>query len=89
MDKKTMTKQKQFYEYQNNGGSMSIDEWEKDGRFYPSFKWAKHILDIRDCLDDLQERIDNPEAKLYLKESLIDIKTRIEQSLSELQSQWD
>lgn len=28
-----MTKQQQYNEYTNYGGTMSIEEWEKDGRY--------------------------------------------------------
>ena len=33
--------QKDFAEYQKNGGTMSFEEWEKDGRFDPSWKAPK------------------------------------------------
>lgn len=28
-----MTKKKQYAEYLNNGGSMTIEQWEQDGRY--------------------------------------------------------
>lgn len=31
-----MTKQQQYNEYLNFGGSMTLEEWEKDGRYDPS-----------------------------------------------------
>lgn len=38
-----MTKQQQYNEYQNNGGTMTIKEWEMDGRYDPS---AEQIMKI-------------------------------------------
>lgn len=31
------TNNEQYRQYQNNGGTMTIDEWEHDGRFDPSY----------------------------------------------------
>lgn len=36
MEKTMKAKQQQHNEYLNNGGTMSIEEWEKDGRYDPS-----------------------------------------------------
>ena len=49
----------------------------------------KEIFEIRDALEDLQKRIDNPNSSLYITESLKDIKERIELSLTEIESKWD
>jgi hypothetical protein len=35
-------KLKQYYEYLSNGGTMSLEEWERDGRFDKSYEGVEH-----------------------------------------------
>lgn len=66
-----MTKQNQYNDYTSNGGSMTMDQWEKDGRYDsksdPKVKYLSQLLKLHircvDAIRNAQKGDQDPQIK--------------------------
>lgn len=57
-------KQQQYNAYLNNGGTMSMEQWEQDGRYDPGYANARLIASATQLLEENERLLVKPSKKL-------------------------